>query len=142
MKKLPFDKDERIKAFTNQILLHESMNSQYQNSSSSVNYSDIELLANERKIYFIVDAPFFEYTYIEDNQVKSKNITTLTMKFNSDFFKTIQREYKNGRLFAFYSLRENNIRGAFIDSSNIITEIRDERIDELLVNSNPSLNCF
>ena len=53
------------------------------------------------------------------------------MLFNNDFFKTIQREYQNGRLFAFYSLRENKIRGTFIDSGNIISEIRDQRIDDL-----------
>lgn len=51
--------------------------------------------------------------------------------FNNGFSKTIQREYQNGRLFVFYSLRENMIRGAFIHSDSII-EDRGKRIDELL----------
>lgn len=132
MKKLPIDKEERIKIITERIAQHESLNQQYSNNISIVSYSDIELLANERRVYFIVDQPSFQYTYIEDNQLKSKNMSVQTMFFNNDFFKVIQREYQNGRLFAFYSLRENMIRGAFIDNlGDIISEDRDKRIDEL-----------
>ena len=132
MKKLPIDKEERIKIITERIAQHESLNQQYSNNISIVSYSDIELLVNERKVYFIVDQPAFQYTYIEDNQMKVKNMAVQTMFFNNDFFKVIQREYQNGRLFAFYSLRENMIRGAFIDNlGDIISEDRDKRIDEL-----------
>jgi hypothetical protein len=130
--KLPVDKEERVKVLTERIAQHESLNQQYSNNISIVSYSDIELLANERKVYFIVDQPAFQYTYIEDNQMKVKNMAVQTMFFNNDFFKVIQREYQNGRLFAFYSLRENMIRGAFIDNlGDIISEDRDKRIDEL-----------
>ena len=80
----------------------------------------------------IVESPAFQYTYIEENQIKSKNVAVATMRFNDEFFKSVRREYQNGRLFAFYSLRENMIRGAFIDSGDIISEHRDQRIDELL----------
>ena len=130
--KLPVYKEERVKVLTERIAQHESLNQQYSNNISIVSYSDIELLANERKVYFIVDQPAFQYTYIEDNQMKVKNMAVQTMFFNNDFFKVIQREYQNGRLFAFYSLRENMIRGAFIDNlGDIISEDRDKRIDEL-----------
>ena len=130
--KLPVDKEERVKVLTERIAQHESLNQQYSNNISIVSYSDIELLANERKVYFIVDQPAFQYTYIEDNQMKVKNMAVQTMFFNNDFFKVIQREYQNGKLFAFYSLRENMIRGAFIDNlGDIISEDRDKRIDEL-----------
>lgn len=131
--KLPVDKEERVKVLTERIAQHESLNQLYSNSISSiVSYSDIELLANERKVYFIVDQPAFQYTYIEDNQMKVKNVAVQTMFFNNDFFKAVQREYQNGKLFAFYSLRENMIRGAFIDNlGDIISEDRDKRIDEL-----------
>ena len=68
--KLPVDKEERVKVLTERIAQHESLNQQYSNNISIVSYSDIELLANERKVYFIVDQPAFQYTYIEDNQMK------------------------------------------------------------------------
>ena len=130
--KLPVDKEERIKVLTERIAQHESLNQQYSNNISIVSYSDIELLANERKVYFIVDKPSFQYTYIEDNQMKVKNVAVQNMFFNNDFFKAVQREYQNGKLFAFYSLRENMIRGSFIDNlGDIISEDRDKRIDEL-----------
>jgi hypothetical protein len=131
--KLPVDKEERIKVLTERIAQHKSLNQQYYNNISIVSYSDIELLANERKVYFIVDKPSFQYTYIEDNQMKVKNVAVENMFFNNDFFKAVQREYRNGKLFAFYSLRENMIRGSFIDNlGDIISEDRDKRIDELL----------
>jgi hypothetical protein len=130
--KLPVDKEERVKVLTERIAQHESLNQQYSNNISIVSYSDIELLANERKVYFIVDEPSFRYTYIKDGQIKTKNIAVQTMFFNNDFFKAVQKEYKNGKLFVFYSLRENMIRGAFIDNlGDIISEDRDKRIDEL-----------
>ena len=132
MKKLPIDKEERIKVFSERIAQHESLMQQSSNSISITSFSDIELLANERRIYFIVESPAFQYTYIEENQIKSKNVAVATMRFNDEFFKSVRREYQNGRLFAFYSLRENMIRGAFIDSGDIISEHRDQRIDELL----------
>ena len=133
MKKLPVDKEERIKVFSERIAQHESLIQQSSNSISITSFSDIELLANERRVYFIVDQPTFAYTYIEENQINSKSVAVSTMRFNDDFFKIIQREYQNGRLFAFYSLRENMIRGAFIDkTSDYIIDDRDKRIDELL----------
>lgn len=117
MKKLPIDKEERIKVLSDRI----------------ASYSDIELLANERRVYFIVDQPTFVHKYFEDGQIKSKRISVQTFFFNNGFSKTIQREYQNGRLFVFYSLRENMLRGAFIDkTSDYIIDDRDKRIDELL----------
>lgn len=119
MKKLPIDKEERIKVLSDRI----------------ASYSDIELLANERRVYFIVDQPIFVHKYFEDGQIKSERISVQTFFFNRDyhngFSKTIQREYQNGRLFVFYSLRENMLRGAFIHSDSI-TEDRGKRIDEIL----------
>ena len=133
MKKLPIDKEERIKVFTEQITLHETLSHQVVDKVSLINYSDIELLANERRIYFIVEQPVFTYTYIEDSQIKSKNVQVQTMLFNNEFFKAIDREYRNGKLFTFYSLRGNMIRGVFIDNvSDYIIEDRDRRIDDLL----------
>ena len=133
MKKLPIDKEERIKVLSERIAQHESTNQQYSNNVSFASYSDIELLANERRVYFIVESPAFQYTYIEDGQIKTKNMAVQSMMFSNDFFKAIQREYQNGRLFAFFSLRENMIRGAFVDkTSDYIIDDRDKRIDDLL----------
>lgn len=115
MKKLPINKEKRIKVLSERIS----------------SYSDIELLANERRVYFIVDQPTFVHKYFEDGELKSKLISVQTIFFNNGFFKTIQREYQNGRLFVFYSLRENMLRGAFIHSDSI-TEDRGKRIDEIL----------
>lgn len=65
MKKLPIDKEERIKVLSDRI----------------ASYSDIELLANERRVYFIVDQPTFVHKYFEDGQIKSKHVSVQTFFF-------------------------------------------------------------
>ena len=59
---------------------------------------NIELITNDRRIYFIVDSPMFEYTYIEDGDIKRRSMTVGSTSFTK-IFDEINREYQNGRLF-------------------------------------------
>jgi hypothetical protein len=109
LKKLPTEKEERIKIF----------------SKITNENAYIELLANEPKIYFITDFPVFK--------VKNKNFIVESIRFDDQFFKNLQKEYQNGRLFVFYSFNVGYIRGAFVDNcSDYIIEDRDRKIDELI----------
>lgn len=117
LKKLPTEKEERIKIFSKK--------------TNEIAY--IELLANEPKIYFITDFPAFIVSYFEDGKVKNKNFIVESIRFDDQFFKTLQKEYQNGRLFAFYRFKEDYIRGAFVDNcSDYIIEDRNRKIDELI----------
>jgi hypothetical protein len=65
VKKLPINKEERIKVLSERIS----------------SYSDIELLASERRVYFIVDQTTFVHKYFEDGELKSKPISVQTFFF-------------------------------------------------------------
>ena len=131
MKKLPLDKEERIKVIKDRVeMISIDLNGSFSESDYTKN---IELIANDRRIYFILDTPMFEYTYFEGDKAKVRSMTVGDASISKQFFDHISREYQNGRLFAFYSLSNNIIRGAFVDNlGDLIAEDRDKRIDDIL----------
>jgi len=145
LRKLPFDKASRIDEITKRVTTSLATESRYYSDvvDLTVFNSEIELLANERRVYFIVDSPTFVLTYIEDGVVKTKNYSVQSFKFDTAFFDIIRQEYQNGKLFVFYTLSKylNSpinqsysiiIRGLFIESGDLISEDRDNRITEIL----------
>ena len=131
MKKLPFDKEERIKVIKDRVEMNViDLNGSFSESDYAKN---IELISNDRRIYFILDSPMFEYTYFEGDKAKVRSMTVDSIYISKQFFDHIGREYQNGRLYAFYSLSNNIIRGCFIDNlGDLIAEDRDKRIDDIL----------
>lgn len=135
MIQLPIDKESRIKILTEHCSKIESL-SQLHTSNSTVftQYSDIEQLANERRIYFLVEAPAFVMTYTDNEQLLTKNCIVETFRYDLNFSKIVQNRYQNGEVFVFYQLNKsmNTIRGTFVKSPDVISKERDSRIDELL----------
>jgi len=131
---LPIDKESRIKILSEHCAKIESLSGVTITNPVLIEYKDIEQLANERRIYFLVEAPAFGMTYIENGQVLTKNCIVETVRYDSNFWKSIQNRYQNGEVFVFYQLNKsmNTIRGTFIKSPDIISKERDFRIDELL----------
>ena len=143
MKKLSHIYDERVKEINERIA--SINNSQLVNSNSVYipSLNDIDVIANEKMIYFISDAPVFNYMFInEKNVVESKIFTCNTYKFDDDFIKMANNEYyNNSNVFAFYSLSNNGymtlIRGAFVtirkeDMWWYLIENRDKKIDDII----------
>lgn len=135
MKKLPFNKEERIKVLLEHCAKIESL-SQIHTPTIFTGFSDVEKLADEKKVYYLAEDPSFIHTYIDDSdkQMKTKNIQVGTFRFDSNFWNIVNANYQNGKLFVFYHLnvQMGMIRGAFIQSSEIISEERDKRIDDIL----------
>ena len=133
MIRLPRDKESRIKILSEHCAKIESLIQIAILNPVLIEYKDIEQLANERRIYFLVEAPAFVMTYTDNGQVLTKNCIVETFRYDSNFSKMVQNRYQNGEVFVFYQLNKsmNTIRGAFM-KSDIISEERDSRIDELL----------
>jgi hypothetical protein len=131
--RLPRDKESRIKILSEHCAKIESLIQIAILNPVLIEYKDIEQLANERRIYFLVEAPAFVMTYTDNGQVLTKNCIVETFRYDSNFSKMVQNRYQNGEVFVFYQLNKsmNTIRGAFM-KSDIISEERDSRIDELL----------
>ena len=135
MIQLPIDKKSRIKILSEHCAKIESL-IQIAGVTNPVliEYKDIEQLANERRIYFLVEAPTFIKTYIENGQMLTKSYVIETFIYDSNFSKMAQNRYQNGEVFVFYQLNKsmNTIRGTFVKSPDVISKERDLRIDELL----------
>ena len=135
MIQLPIDKESRIKILSEHCAKIESL---IQIASITnpvlIEYKDIEQLANERRIYFLVEAPTFVMTYTDNGQVLTKKCIVETFRYDSNFSKMVQNRYQNGEVFVFYQLNKsmNTIRGTFVKSPDVISKERDLRIDELL----------
>jgi hypothetical protein len=132
--RLPRDKESRIKILSEHCAKIESlMQISVITNPVLIEYKDIEQLANERRICFLVEAPTFVMTYTDNGQVLTKNCIVETLRYDSNFSKMVQNRYQNGEVFVFYQLNKsmNTIRGAFM-KSDIISKERDSRIDELL----------
>ncbi len=134
MKKLPFDKEERIKVLKEHCSKLESLSQIH--TATTTRFSDVEKLADEKKVYYLAEDTSFIHTYIDDSdkQMKTKNIQVGTFRFDSNFWNIVNSNYQNGKLFVFYHLnvQMGMIRGAFIQSSEIIAKERDKRIDDIL----------
>jgi hypothetical protein len=130
---LPIDKESRIKILSEHCAKIESLMQIVIANPVLIEYKDIEQLANERRICFLVEAPTFVMTYTDNGQVLTKNCIVETFRYDSNFSKMVQNRYQNGEVFVFYQLNKsmNTIRGAFM-KSDIISKERDSRIDELL----------
>ncbi len=133
MIQLPIDKESRIKILSEHCAKIESLMQIVIANPVLIEYKDIEQLANERRICFLVEAPTFVMTYTDNGQVLTKNCIVETFRYDSNFSKMVQNRYQNGEVFVFYQLNKsmNTIRGAFM-KSDIISKERDSRIDELL----------
>ena len=133
MIRLPIDKESRIKILSEHCAKIESLMQIVIANPVLIEYKDIEQLANERRICFLVEAPKFVMTYTDNGQVLTKNCIVETFRYDSNFSKMVQNRYQNGEVFVFYQLNKsmNIIRGAFM-KSDIISKERDSRIDELL----------
>ena len=133
MIQLPIDKESRIKILSEHCAKIESLIIAVIANPVLIEYKDIEQLANERRICFLVEAPTFVMTYTDNGQVLTKNCIVETFRNDSNFSKMVQNRYQNGEVFVFYQLNKsmNIIRGAFM-KSDIISKERDSRIDELL----------
>jgi hypothetical protein len=131
--RLPIDKESRIKILSEHCAKIESLMQIVIANPVLIEYKDIEQLANERRICFLVEAPKFVMTYTDNGQVLTKNCIVETFRYDSNFSKMVQNRYQNGEVFVFYQLNKsmNIIRGAFM-KSDIISKERDSRIDELL----------
>jgi len=131
--RLPRDKESRIKILSEHCAKIESLIIAVIANPVLIEYKDIEQLANERRICFLVEAPTFVMTYTDNGQVLTKNCIVETFRNDSNFSKMVQNRYQNGEVFVFYQLNKsmNIIRGAFM-KSDIISKERDSRIDELL----------
>lgn len=141
MTQLPIDKESRIKILTEHCAKIESLSQLHtSNPTFFTQYSDIEPLANERRIYYLTESPAFVMTYVDDSngpyqtELKTKNVMVESFRYDSNFSKMIQNRYQNGEVFVFYHLNKsmNIIRGTFVKSPDIISKERDLRIDELL----------
>jgi len=131
---LPIDKESRIKILSEHCAKIESLILTVIANPVLIEYKDIEQLANERRICFLVEAPTFVMTYTDNGQVLTKNCIVETFRYDSNFSKMVQNRYQNGEVFVFYQLNKsmNTIRGTFVKSPDVISKERDLRIDELL----------
>ncbi len=133
MKRLPIDKEGRLKEIMIQCKLTESMSSMNSNLPYNFSKEDIELIANEKRIYYICEGPVFDRTYTVDGNINVKRYAVNTMMFGENFFKIIQEKYSNGEIYVFFSLSNGMIRGCFVeDFDDIISKERDDRIIEVL----------
>ena len=134
MIQLPIDKESRIKILSEHCAKIESLILTVIANPVLIEYKDIEQLANERRICFLVEAPTFVMTYTDNGQVLTKNCIVETFRYDSNFSKMVQNRYQNGEVFVFYQLNKsmNTIRGTFVKSPDVISKERDLRIDELL----------
>lgn len=133
MKRLPIDKEGRLKEIMIQCKLTESMSSMNSNLPYNFSKEDIELIANEKRICYICEGPVFDRTYTVDGNINVKRYAVNTMMFGENFFKIIQEKYSNGEIYVFFSLSNGMIRGCFVeDFDDIISKERDDRIIEVL----------
>jgi hypothetical protein len=143
MKILPNTYDERVKLINERIASISSSQMINSNNIYIPSFSDIDMIANENKVYFISDAPVFTYSFInKDCNVESRNIQCNTYKLDSDFIKVINDEYNNNcNVFVFYSIGQNvslsTIRGAFVpirkeDLWCYVIENRDKKINDII----------
>ena len=136
MEKLPTDPIGKYNAILEQIKYNKSLESSYRGGDDPLENIDIniaKLLSELRSVYFVCKSPKFDYTYIENGEMLTKSFSVNTINLDNYFFSSMKNEFKQNKLFCFYNLKMNTIRGCFIDNvGHYLAEDRNETIDYIL----------